>query len=536
MILAAGDRQGTRRAAQASPTRPPEDAACLRRFFMRGTNGSLSRRLGFAGARGSDGREQAMLDLLVRGGTVVTAAGVARGDVAVDDGKIVAVSDSGVLDKTGAERVVDASGKIVMPGGIDPHVHCNWPIPGPKGKPSLRSAPPSRVSRAALFGGTTTVIDFAPWKAESGHAREAIETTEKNWAGKSYCDYSYHLFLQGDIPDPALPEIREAIESGFPTVKIFTTNGRPGRTGRMLDYGDIWEVFQVLAQHGGLAAIHAEDDDIVQHMYGKLFRQGRVGFEHVSEIRNALSEDLSFHRIIRLTENVEGAAIYLMHISAACGVAAVSQSRAKGYPVYGETLHQYLLFTSDDYHRPNGQIYHTYPSLKTGADQEMLWQGTRNGAISTIATDEICTSLRVKVRGKRSDDMTGGSSGVEPRIGVMYTEMVVKRGYPLRHFVDLVSTNAAKIMGLYPRKGVLAVGSDADITILDPGVRRRVRVEDLHETDYSPWEGHEVRGWPTTTILRGKVVVEDGTFLGEPADGQRIFRKIADGVRERPFC
>src|SRR5262249_17240033 len=181
---------------------------------------------------------------------------------------------------------------------------------------------------------------------------------------------------------------------------------------------------------------------------------------------------------------------------------------------YGETLHQYLMYTSDDYQRPNGQIYHTYPSLKSRADQRSLWDGLGDGVIQTVATDEICCSLAVKVQGKRIDDTTGGNAGVEPRLAVMYTEMVERRGYPLQKFVELTSTNAARIMGLYPRKGAIAVGSDADITLLDPSLKRTIRKEALHETDYSPWEGFVATAWPAMTILRGKIMVEDGRFLG----------------------
>jgi dihydropyrimidinase len=258
-----------------------------------------------------------------------------------------------------------------------------------------------------------------------------------------------------------------------------------------------------------------------------------VGFENMAEVHNTLSEDLSFRHIIRLAENVEGAALYMMHVSAGTGIAAIQESRARGFPIYGETLHQYMLYTSADYQRPNGQIYHTYPSLKSEQDRKALWKGTVSGEISTVATDGICTPLCVKLHGNRIDDVTGGNAGVEPRLSVMYSEMVVNRGYSLERFVDFVSTNAARIMGLYPRKGAIAVGSDADLVVFNPDMKRRVRVEDLHETDYSPWEGHDVAGWPEMTLLRGKVVVDRGTFLGE-AKGIRIPRKIADAVRSGP--
>src|SRR2546427_11270308 len=210
----------------------------------------------------------------------------------------------------------------------------------------------------------------------------------------------------------------------------------------------------------------------------------------------------------------------MMHVSAGTGVAAIAEARRKGLPVYGETLHQYLIYSANDYKRPNGQIYHTYPSLKSEEDQKALWQGTANDTIHCIATDELCCTLKDKTVGSRIDDTTGGNSGVEPRLGVMYTEMVARRGYSLSQYVDLVSSNAAKIMGLYPRKGAIAPKSDADITVLDPALRRVIRKEDLHETDYSPWEGHQVDAWPSMTLLRGKVLVENGQLHGAPADGQ----------------
>jgi dihydropyrimidinase len=336
--------------------------------------------------------------------------------------------------------------------------------------------------------------------------------------------------VEGDLPPDIPGQLAEAIQAGYPTVKIFTTDITPSRRGRMVDFGDIWEVFQVLSAHRGLGVIHAEDNDIVMHMYGKLIREGRVGFENLAEVHNTLSEDLSFRRIIRLAESVPGTALYMMHVSAATGVAAVREARAKGLPIYGETLHQYMLYNSADYRRPNGQIYHTYPSLKTPEDQAALWRGTLDGSIHTVATDELCCNLATKTQGNRIDDTTGGNAACEPRVALMYTEMIGRRGYSLTRFADLVSSNAAKIMGLYPRKGAIAPGSDADIAVLDPALRRVIRNEDLHETDYSPWEGHQVDAWPSMTLLRGKVVVEDGHFHGAPADGQWLHRRIDDEI------
>jgi dihydropyrimidinase len=302
----------------------------------------------------------------------------------------------------------------------------------------------------------------------------------------------------------------------------------------MVDFGDIWEVFQVLAKSGGLGVIHSEDNDIVMHMYGKLIREQRTGFEHMAEVHNSLSEDVSFRRVIRLAEKVPGTALYMMHVSAATGVSAIREARRRGVPVYGESLHQYMLYSSEDYKRPGGQIFHTYPSLKGKEDQAAMWEGTLDGSINAIATDEICCTLATKLQGSRIDDTTGGNAGVEPRVALMYTNMVGKRGYSLNRFVDLVSSNAAKIMGLYPRKGAIAAGSDADICVLDPQLARVLKKEDLHETDYSPWEGHKMDAWPSLTVLRGKVVMENGVFSGALTDGQWQHRKVAAEILAGP--
>jgi dihydropyrimidinase len=471
-----------------------------------------------------------VVDLIVTGDCVVTPHAIGPADVGMAEGRIVAVSARGALPVPDGARVVDATGKIVMPGGIDPHTHCLWPTFGAGGS-ITETMGPSVVGKAALHGGTTTIIDFTRW-THGRTIQQAIEQRIADWTGDGCpCDWALHTMVEGDLP-PELPaQIGEAVEAGHATVKIFTTDITPSRRGRMVDFGDIWEVFQVLAAKGGLGVIHSEDNDIVMHMYAKLFREGRTGFENMAEVHNTLSEDVSFRRIMRLAEHVPGTALYMMHVSAGNGVRAIREARSRNQPIYGESLHQYMLYTSEDYKRPNGQIYHTYPSLKSQADQDELWAGAKDGSIACVATDEICCSLSVKVQGNRIDDTTGGNAGVEPRVAVMYTEMVGKRGFSLRQFVDRVSTNAARIMGLYPRKGAIAPGSDADLCILDPALKRTVRAEALHETDYTPWEGREVHAWPSMTILRGKVVVEGERFVGDPRGGEWLPRRVPEEIR-----
>jgi dihydropyrimidinase len=473
-----------------------------------------------------------MFDLVLQGDSVVTPEGVEACDIGISDGKIAAIAKPGTL--TGQRRI-DLSGRIVMPGGIDPHVHCDWPMPSGDGGPPAMTEPASVVSRAAIHGGTTMMIDFVRC-IEGDSVADAIARRDAGWKGACHVDYAFHLMVEGDIAPEMLAQVGAAIQTGHPTVKIFTTDITPSRKGRMVDFGDIWEVFQVIAANRGLGVIHAEDNDIVMHMYAKLFREGRTSFVNMAEVHNALSEDLSFRRVIRLAESVRGTALYMLHTSAATGVAAIREARAKGIPIYGESLHQYMLYNSEDYKKPNGQIFHTYPSLKSPADQAALWGGTLDGVINCVATDELCCTLAQKTRGVRIDDTTGGNAGVEPRVALMYTEMVGRRGYSLRRFVDLVSTNAAKIMGMYPRKGAIAVGADADICVLDPTRRRVITAADLHETDYTPWEGWEAHAWPCLTLLRGKVVMQDGVLTGDPADGQWVARTIDPQIIAGPVA
>ena len=471
-----------------------------------------------------------MLDLVIRGGQVVTPQGVGAWDVGVEGERIVAVAAPGTLPHE-AGRVVDATGKFVIPGGIDPHVHTHWPIPA-LGGGLMTSAPPEQVSRAAIFGGTTTLVDFAVWEPGMTIAH-AIDQKEAVWR-QGYTDYGLHVMLQGAVPPDVIDQLPEAIQAGFTSLKIFTTDVRPIGKGRMIRLGHLWAIMETAARHGGVLAIHAEDDDLVMYMYERLEREGRTDIRNMPLVHSAMSEDISFRRVLRLARYVEGAAVYFVHVSAGAGVEAIAEARGEGRAVYGETLHHYATFTADAYLRPDGVLYHTYPSLKHEEDRERLWSGLTSGTLSTVATDELCTPRAVKVRSRHVADATGGHVGLETRLPIIYTEGVSKRGMSLERFVAVTSTNAAKVLGLYPRKGMLAPGSDADVVVFDPAVRRTLRAADLHGSDYSAWDGWEVHGWPAVVILRGKVAVENGKLSGQPGDGRRVPGKLAAAIQDGP--
>jgi dihydropyrimidinase len=252
-------------------------------------------------------------------------------------------------------------------------------------------------------------------------------------------------------------------------------------------------------------------------------------------VHTKLSELLAFRRTIALAR-ATGSAVYFVHTSAREGLGEVAEARAVGLPVYAETLHQYACFDADHYRQPRGVCAHTYPSLKLPEDREALWRGLVEGGVSTLATDEYPTSLAVKLRGRTIEDVTGGNVGAEARLGIAYTEGVVKRGMSLSRFAEVTATNAARIFGLWPRKGVIAPGSDADVVLIDPAIRKKLSRDDFHVTDYSPWEGWEIAGWPVTTILRGRVLVERGRLTADTRGGRLVPRKLDPAVLQRPVC
>jgi dihydropyrimidinase len=473
-----------------------------------------------------------VLDLLVRGGDVVGADAIGQWDIGVHDGKIVSLTLAGV-DTPEAARVVDANGLLVVPGGVEPHAHLAHYI-SMRTEAEMYTLGPEEDTVGMIFGGVTTHIDFCQIPPDTT-AEQGIQRRMDRWRDRSLTDYAFHVNFLGPTPIRAFDQIPELIQAGFPSFKVFTCNVLPPvppRRAYKMDFGRIGRIMEKVATGGGIIVVHGEDDDLVQFNYEWFTEEGRTDGKHLHLVHSKLSEQLSFARTI-LLGRATGAAIYFVHTSASEGAEAIARARGRGQVVYGETLHQYLCHTADEYAQPGGFQFHTYPSVKLQADQDALWQGLLSGSLSTVATDEFPTSRDVKLKGSTIEDVTGGNLGAEARMGIVYTEGVSRRGMTLRQFVDVTSTNAARIFGLYPRKGVIAVGSDADLALLDTRQRRRLTRADFHVADYSPWEGWEVSGWPTTTILRGKIMAHNGELLGKPGDGQWLPRKIEAPILER---
>src|SRR5256884_6875908 len=477
-----------------------------------------------------------MLDLVIRRGLVVTAQDAAPGDVGILDGKIVAVASPGSLPGDAA-RVIDAEGKIVLPGGIEPHAHIAIPVPQYwGGRPELLSQPPEAATRAAAFGGVPTVIDFAGdlllepgAKPPDWSILESLDSRRAVFRDHAYTDFAFHYILAGKVAPTRIGQIGEAVQEGIASFKIFTTF-----PGLRVPYGHLWAVFAEVAKHGGIMAVHAEEDDIVTYMTDKLIREGNAQGHNLHLVHNNLSEDLAFRKIVRLARHTE-VGVYFVHTTAKEGVAAIAEARSQGQPVYGEALHNYLEFTCEDYKKPGGTAIHTYPAIKFAEDRDALLAGLLDGRLCTTATDEYTTYKGVKLSGNTIETVCGGHNGIETRLPVAFTKFVAQRHMPLQRFAAITSTNAAKILGLYPRKGVIAPGSDADLVLIDPNLHKTLTLDDLHaDADYSIWEGFRCQGYPVMTLLRGKVIVENGRLVGSSSDGRWLPRRIASGVLGGP--
>jgi len=476
-----------------------------------------------------------MLDLVIRGGRVVTPQGVGSWDVGVQDGRIAVLGAPGTLP-TEAARVIDATGLIVTPGGVEPHTHLAHAIMSHPESPSITLGP-EEDTRGMACGGTTTHIDFC-YVRPGSDIMPVLEQRAARWKGQSHVDYAFHITLAGALPLRVFEQIPEAIQQGHPSFKVFTTNilpPHPKRAGNRLDFGRIGFAMEKVAAHGGIMVVHGEDEDLVQFNYERFREEGRMDGTNLHLVHTKLSELLAFRRTIALAKAMD-ATVYFVHTSAREGVDAIGEARSLGLPVYGETLHQYACFNAEYYKTPRGFCSHTYPSLKFPEDQKALWDGLVHGGLSTLATDEYPTSLELKLRGRTIEDVTGGNVGAEARLGIAFTEGVGKRGMTLERFADITATNAARIFGLYPRKGVIAPGSDADFALMDPAIKKTLTKDDFHVSDYSPWEGWQVTGWPAVTILRGRVIAERGKLLGSTSDGQLLLRKLDPQVLQRPVC
>jgi dihydropyrimidinase len=475
-----------------------------------------------------------MFDLAVVNGDVVMADGVRPVDIGISGGVISALARRGEIGP--ATESIDASGRVVVPGAIDPHIHANLPEGAHRDDVLTRD----EITLAALYGGTTTVLDFV-WPSTDDNGDSLFDVADRavaDWEGSSFTDFSFHVVLRGGITDAVLTALPRLIDRGYPSFKVFTTDIFPrpqGGHGPKISFGTMEDLFQALANRGAVVNVHAEDDDIVMHRYDRHLSGGRTGVEYMPDVHTTISEDISFRRVLRLAEHYPGINLYFHHVTARFGVEALAEFRLKGVCAYGEAIPVMALHTAERYKEPEGFKYHIYPSLKWQEDVESLWTGIADGTIQTFGTDGTCPKWSARARGCRIDDAFGGVTGVEPKLAVIYTELVDVRRLGLKRFVETVSENAARIFGLYPRKGAIAVGSDADLVVIDPTERRTIHADDMHEGDFTPWEGWEVTAWPSHTILGGRLMVADGVLTDDQPRGQFLPRGAPSLPVGQPF-
>jgi dihydropyrimidinase len=478
-----------------------------------------------------------VIDLVISGGLVVTPERAAVLDVGISGETIAYVAEPGTVEPGGA-RVIAADGKIVVPGGVEAHAHIFEPMyrGWSQGK-EVWLQTPEAATRAAIFGGTTTVLSFAFMAvhvvSEEFDANLAVQHRRELFARRSYTDFAFHPVLTGTPSDATIATVGEAIDDGTATVKLFTTDLTTGQSGIRIDNGSALAVMRECAKRGAIVMVHAEDDDSIKYMEAKLAREGRDQLANAHLVHTTVGEEMAVRSVARMAEEA-GAGLYIVHVTGSEPMKAVGEFRERGQPLYGETLHNLVCFSTEDYEKPDGAKYHIGMGLKPRGHQDVLWAGLADGRLSVLATDEYTTSYAVKMAGTTIQTTPGGHVGIETRGIIGFSEGCGKGRMTLERFVEVFSTNPARLMGLYPSKGVIAPGSDADLALWDPEIERRIAMEHLHhDSDYSPWEGWEVRGWPVTTILRGKVMVDDGRLVGEP-DGRWLRRKVDPDVLTRP--
>ncbi|HSF93959.1 MAG TPA: dihydropyrimidinase [Thermohalobaculum sp.] len=464
-------------------------------------------------------------DLAVRGGTIATAADRYAAEIGVRDGRIVAISE-----RVGeAADEIDASGLLVLPGGIDAHVHLSQP----SGEGVVMADDFASGTRAAAAGGNTTVLPFA-LQQKGQSLREAVKAYHAEAEGKCHVDVSFHLIITDPTPQVLGQELPALVKDGYTSFKVFMTYD-----DMMLNDAELLKVFEVARRERAMVMIHAEGHDAIRHMARKLEEAGNTAPYYHALARPELVEREATHRAISHAELID-VPLVIVHVSGREAMEQVRWARQRGLKVYGETCPQYIALTADDLKGLNmdfeGAKYVCSPPPRDAASQAAIWEGLRDGTFDIFSSDH-CPFRFDDVKGKDRPGartsfkwVPNGIPGVETRLPILFSEGVSKGRIPLERFVALTATNPARLYGIYPRKGTIAIGSDADLTLWDANRRETVRQEILHHgSDYTPYEGMEVTGWPVTTILRGQVVARDGAIVGDPGRGRHIARALAAG-------
>jgi len=454
------------------------------------------------------------LKTLIKNGRIITAVDDYKADILIEDETISVIGAK--LDME-ADLVVDAAGKLVIPGGIDPHTHMELPFGGTQSSDDFRTG-----TIAAAHGGTTTIIDFAvQYKGET--LIQAIDNWHAKAEGKTAIDYGFHL-ITTELEDNQIEEMHTLIDEGISSFKMFMAY--PGVF--LVDDATIFRAMSAAGERGGLICMHAENGVVINEIIKRALAQGRTAPKYHALTRPTRAEAEGVHRAIAIAEMAE-APVYIVHLSCADALEQVREARDRGLPAFAETCPQYLFLSYDNYEEPgfDGAKYVMTPPLRDKSNQAELWKGLKTDDLQIISTDH-CPFCMKEQKELGKDDFSkipNGAPGVEHRVPLIYNGGVIENRISLNRFVELTSTAAAKMFGLFPKKGTIAIGSDADVVIFDPEKKQTISAQTHHmNVDYSAYEGKTITGVVETVLSRGRVVIDKGEYKGKQGDGQFLKR------------
>ncbi|WP_372834483.1 dihydropyrimidinase [Puniceibacterium confluentis] len=461
-----------------------------------------------------------MLDTAIRNAEIVTAADRYRAEIGIRGGRIVTIAE----DVGAAHEDIDASGLLVLPGGIDAHVH----LEQPQGGGVVMADGFESGTRSAAAGGTTTVMPFA-LQQKGQSLREAVTAYHKAAEGKCHTDTSFHLIITDPTPQVLGQELPALVKDGYTSFKVFMTYD-----DMVLNDAQLLDVFDVARREKALVMVHAEGYDAIRYMAKRLEEAGRTAPYYHAESRPQSVEREATHRAISHAELTD-VPICIVHVSGRDPMEQIQWAKKRGMNVWAETCPQYIALTAENLKGLNmdfeGAKYVCSPPPRDLDSQQAIWEGLRDGTFDLFSSDHCPfrfeDAMGKDVAGARTSFrwVPNGIPGIEARLPILFSEGVSKGRIPIERFVALTSTNPAKLFGMYPRKGTIAVGSDADLTFWDPG-REVTMSQSLHhhDCDYTPYEGMAIKGWPVRTILRGSTIFQDGEITGLPGQGTYLER------------
>ncbi len=454
---------------------------------------------------------------LIKNGTIVTAVDTYAGDVWIEGERIVAITTPGQSAAMTADKTIDAKGKLVMPGGIDAHTHMDMPFGGTTASDDFETG-----TIAAAHGGTTTIVDFAI-QTKGSSLREASDTWHAKAEGKAAIDYGFHMIFT-DVNPKTLDEVPHIVKEGVTSFKLFMAY--PGVL--YVDDGQIFRAMQSARDHGALICMHAENGIALDVLIEQALLRGETAPKFHSLSRPQIAEAEGTHRALALAE-MAGAPVYIVHLSAPRALEKVVEARDRGLPAFAETCPQYLFLSLDDLSKEGfeGAKYVCTPPLRPKEMQEDIWRGLRTNDLQVVSTDHcpFCFKGQKDLGRDSFAKIPNGMPGVETRMYLMWDGGVRTGRISPNRFVEITSTAPAKIFGLFPKKGTIAPGSDADIVVWDPEKKHLLSEKTLHmRVDYSPYEGREVTGAATHVLSRGEVVVEEGKFVSKKGRGNFLRR------------